>query len=123
MKLLSVLALYLFLSFNLKAQEKISLDQVKDHIGDSVTVCGKVSGGRFLPAAKGSPTFLNLGAPYPDQLLTVVIWQDVRNQFSNKPDEFYLMKEICVTGKIELFKNKPQITLYNYKQLICQSCK
>lgn len=93
------------------AQQTISLNDVSTHIGDTVKVCGKVYGVKYLQQAKNSPTFINMGAPYPNQLLTVVIWNDVRKQFEKTPEELFSNKEICVTGKIEMFKGKPQIVV------------
>jgi len=59
-----VLITFFFISFFSFSQTVIRLDEVYKHIGDSVTVCGKVSGGRFLEQAKGTPTFLNLGSTW-----------------------------------------------------------
>lgn len=102
------------------SQVTIKLAEVKDHIGDSVTVCGKVFGGKFLENAKGTPTFLNVGAAYPNQQLTVVIWAEVRKQFDGKPEEIFDGKDICITGKLELYKGKPQIAIDNKDQVTVQ---
>ncbi|MGN6400688.1 MAG: hypothetical protein ACTHMD_09550 [Flavisolibacter sp.] len=56
-----------------KAQTTIELTDITSHIGDTVTVKGKIFGARYLEAAKNTPTFINVGAAYPNQLLTVVI--------------------------------------------------
>ena len=34
-----------------------------------------------------------------------------RGNFSNKPEEFYVNKEVCVTGKIIIYKGKPEIEI------------
>ncbi|MEP6845001.1 MAG: hypothetical protein ABI861_03330 [Panacibacter sp.] len=98
-------------------QQKITLAEINKHIGDTVTVCGKIFGGKFLDAAKNQPTFLNMGAQYPGQLLTVVIWGSTRKLFVYKPEDHFRGKNICVTGKIEVFKDKPQITVQQITQL------
>ncbi|MEO6540843.1 MAG: hypothetical protein ABIN74_07645, partial [Ferruginibacter sp.] len=49
------------------AQTTIKLDEVSQHIGDSVTVCGKVTDMRYFENSKNKPTFLNMGARYPNQ--------------------------------------------------------
>jgi micrococcal nuclease len=87
------------------------------HVGDSVTVCDKVYSARWLENAKNQPTFLNLGEAYPNQLLTVVIWENVRKSFGYKPEEKLMDKKVCVTGKIEEFRGKPQIVLHQAAQL------
>lgn len=102
------------------AQQKITPAEVNKHIGDSVIVCGKIYGGKFLDAAKNQPTFLNMGAVYPNQLLTIVIWGNTRKLFSYKPEEHLKDKTVCVTGKIEVFKEKPQIVITQVSQLQVQ---
>ena len=102
------------------AQQKITLAEVNKHIGDSVIICGKISGGKFLDAAKNQPTFLNMGAAYPNQLLTIVIWGNTRKLFSYKPEEHLKDKNICVTGRIEVFKEKPQIVVQQVSQVQIQ---
>lgn len=106
-----VLLFFLFVAEHAFSQTTILLEDAGKHIGDSVTVCGKVSGGRFLEAAKGTPTFLNLGQAFPNHTLTIVIWGDLRKQFEKAPEELFKDKEICVTGRIELFRERPQIVL------------
>jgi len=109
----TLLALVLFLtSYSIGiSQTTISLEDVDKHIGDSVTVCGRVSSGRFLEQAKGSPTFLNLGKVFPNHALTVVLWNDMRKQFEKAPELLFKDQEICVTGRIELYKERPQIVI------------
>ncbi|MBS1509502.1 MAG: hypothetical protein JST86_01580 [Bacteroidetes bacterium] len=100
------------------SQTEIKLEEVSKHVGDSVKVCGKIYGGIFLERSSGTPTFLNVGGAYPNNPLTIVIWADVRKQFEQKPEEFYKDKAVCVYGKIELYKDKPQIVLHQVKQLV-----
>ena len=106
-----------FISLVNYSQQKITLQEVSKHVGDTVTVCGKIFGGVFLSSAKNQPTFLNVGAAYPNQQLTVVIWNNARKLFNYKPEEKLKGKTMCITGKIELFKNKPQITVIKPDQL------
>ena len=100
------------------AQTEIKAEDAAKHVGDSVKICAKVYGGIFLEQAKGTPTFLNLGGSYPNNPLTIVIWADARKTFEQKPEEFYKDKYVCIVGKIALFKDKPQIVLYNKNQLV-----
>lgn len=100
------------------SQTTIALENVSKHVGDSVKVCGVVRGGRFLEQTKNSPTLLNVGAAFPNQLLTVVIWSDVRKQFEQAPEELFKDKEICIVGKVELYKEKPQIVLRRKEQIL-----
>ncbi|MEI9809823.1 MAG: hypothetical protein WDO16_19260 [Bacteroidota bacterium] len=102
------------------SQQEIKLEELKNHIGDSVKVCTKIYGGIYLDRTKGTPTFLNACGSYPDNPLTLVIWADVRAAFGNKPEEFYKDKQVCITGKVELYKEKPQIVIHSQNQLAVQ---
>lgn len=109
-KFLALLALAI--SSASSAQKQVDLKDIGSHIGDTVKVCGKIFGGKFLSKAKGTPTFLNMGGEYPDQLLTIVIWAKEREtirQAKGAPETELVGKEICITGKVELYKDKPQI--------------
>lgn len=110
----------LLLFFNaalLKGQTTITLEEVSKHIGDSVTVCGKVADMRYFETSKDKPTFLNIGAKYPNQQLTLVIWENVRTQFAGKVEDLN-NKDICITGRIILFKEKPEIIIEKPEQIV-----
>ena len=101
-------------------QTEVKLEEIGKHIGDSVKVCTKIYGGIFLERSKGTPTFLNAGESYPNNPLTLVIWSDVRKEFTEKPEEFFKDKMVCIFGKVELFKDKPQIVIQSKSQIILQ---
>lgn len=107
----------LFFSGACFSQTSIKLEDAAKHVGDSVVVCGKVAGGAFLDQMENGPTFLSLGAPYPDQLLTLVIWQDQRAQYTPEPEIQYMDKDVCVTGKIMLMRETPRIVIYKKDQI------
>jgi hypothetical protein len=106
-----------FLPFFCLAQTEIKLEDVSKHIGDSVVITGKIYSGRYLNSSKGSPTLLNMGDLFPNQLLTLVVWGSDRKNFSNAPETFYIGKNVRVSGKVTLFKEKPQLVLYSEKQI------
>jgi len=111
---------FVIFSFNVSnAQSNIKLDDISSHIGDSVTVCGKVAGMRYFEKSKNQPTFLNIGASYPDQKVTVVIWGDTRKLFTTNIEDLK-DKEICITGRIILYKEKAEIIIYNPAQISIQ---
>jgi DNA/RNA endonuclease YhcR with UshA esterase domain len=109
------LILFSVLSF---AQVKIKLEDIDKHVGDSVQVQGTISGIRYLQGARNTPTFINMGGSYPNQLLTVVIWGDVRSKMEYVPIEEKDKGSLArVSGKVELFKGKPQIVVKDQSQL------
>ena len=93
------------------AQKEINIADAAKHEGDSVTICTKIFGARYFENGKGAPTLLNAGAMYPESPLTIVIFGENRAAFTKKPEEFYPDKNVCVTGRISMFKGKPQIVL------------
>jgi len=88
--------------------ETISASAARDHVGENATVCGHVASTRFAARSKGRPTFLNLDKPYPDQIFTVVIWEEDRGKFGS-PEISFDQKDICVTGEIALSRGSPEI--------------
>ncbi len=100
------------------SQKEISIDSLKQYVGDSVTVCTKIYGGIYLDRNTDSITLLNAGGRYPDAPLTVLIRIDARHQFNEPPEVFFKNKEVCISGKIILYKEKPEIIVYNEKQVV-----
>ena len=106
-------------SFAIFAQTKIKLDKVSKHINDSVIVCGTVADVRYFENSDRQPTFLNIGAKYPNQAITIVIWGETRKLFSGKIEDL-LNKTICITGRIIVFKERPEIVIENVEQIQIQ---
>lgn len=101
--------------------QTVALEEIKMHVGDSITVCGKIFTGRYLENVDRKPTLLNMGAAYPNQLLTLVIYEDSRTGFERNPESAYRDKEVCVTGRVELYQGKPQIILRSPDQLMVKN--
>ena len=115
-----VISLFCLLcSFAVKAQTSIKLEDAAKHIGDSVTVCGKVADMRYFENSKNKPTLLNIGAKHPNSLLTVVIWENARALFTSKIEDLK-DKEVCITGRIILYKEKPEIIIDTPGQIVVQ---
>ncbi len=88
----------------------IDWDEAKSWAGEFKVVCGPVVDTAYASGSSGKPTFLNLGRSYPDpERFTVVIWDDNRANFPAQPENYYLGKDICVDGLIELYKGGAQI--------------
>ncbi len=98
------------------SQNKIPADAASSHTGEKVTVCDSVYGVKSLDKL----TFINIGAAYPDAPLTLVIFAKDLPAFKASPAVLYNNKKICVTGKIELFKGKPQIVVTQPEEIVFQ---
>jgi len=118
MKLLVSILIALAIYCTGYSQTKIELKDISSHIGDSVEVQGTIFGIRYFENAKNAPILINVGAAYPNQLLTIVVFDDVRKQFKLSLDEKSAKGNIAwVTGKVELYKGKPQIVITTPEQL------
>ncbi|TDW96309.1 S1/P1 nuclease [Dinghuibacter silviterrae] len=80
--------------------------------------CDKVYGGRYFD--NSGMTLLNLGGEYPNQKMTVVIRGEDRSKFKDAPETFYMGKQICVTGKQEMYKGRPEIVVTDPSQITVQ---
>ena len=92
--------------------DAISWEQAADHDGEQVTVRGPVVDTHHDTGSSGQPTFLNLGAEFPDSdRFTVVIWNDVRQAFPERPEALFAGQEVCVAGDVQIYEGSPQIEL------------
>lgn len=103
-----------------KAQSKIEISNVSKHLGDSVIVCSKVFGTKFLEQSASQITFINLGAAYPNSPLTVVVLGKDRPHFPSAPEALYIDKEVCASGVIKLNRERYEIVITKPSELIAK---
>lgn len=94
---------------NVEKSESIDLVKAAEYEGKLVSICSKVYSTKVLNS--NGMTFLNVGGAYPNSPLTIVIYSDSLENFNFKPEDFYKGKDICVTGKIKIYKGKPEIII------------
>lgn len=99
------------------AQRQISIDSIASHMGEQVTVCFRVYGTHVTKGEK-TVTFLNLGADYPNQKLTIVIFHKDAVNFTFVPSDHYKNQNVCVNGELSLYKERPQIIIRNEAQIV-----
>jgi DNA/RNA endonuclease YhcR with UshA esterase domain len=100
------------------AAPRITPREASRHAGEEVMVCGLVAGTKYASGVPGQPTFLDFGAAYPDELFRVVIWGTARGRFHDSPEQVYKRKQVCATGRIELYRGKPEIVVKDPAQLV-----
>lgn len=109
---------FIYFGFNgTLADEYLSPSEAIDHVGEYATVCGTVASSKYALKSKGSPTFLNLDEPYPDQVFTALIWGADRDDFVEAPEKLYEGKAICVEGLISTYRKKAQIIVSSPEQI------
>ena len=86
------------------------------HVGENADVCETVASANYEPKVKGAPTFLDLGAPYPKQSFTAVVWGAARARFSVAP-ETLRGATICVSGVVAIYRGKTQIEVSDPHQI------
>ena len=82
------------------------------HVGETVSVRGLVAG---VYTSKSNTTFLNFGKAYPHHTFSAVIFSSASGRFKDpqKWDGYV----ITVTGKIKLYKGKPEMVLESPSQV------
>ncbi len=95
------------------AQDTVTSSQAKDFVGEFKYVKGLVAG---VTTTKSGITYINFDNKYPDNIFSAVIFKDYKDLFDiaalNK------CKNIVVYGKIEMYKEKPQIVLKEASQIV-----
>jgi very-short-patch-repair endonuclease len=98
-------------SYEAAVSNTVPAAQAYKHIGDYRVVCGYVA--QVKGFSKGK--YLNLGTSYPNQDITVVVWNSDMGNFDNLDQ--YEGREICVQGTVSSYKGTPQIKLSSMNQL------
>jgi len=90
----------------------IEVQDAAKHYNEYVQVSAKVYGYKTLE----NMTLVNLGAAYPDQLLTVVLKEEAKESYRGLDGQ-----TISVTGKVVSYKDKPEIVVTDPKMIISLS--
>jgi hypothetical protein len=120
MKTLLTLSFVTVFAISASSQKQIKVEDAKDNIGDTVKVCTKIFGALINDNAKGEGTYLFAGGNFPDAPLTILIRNENRRYFDYKPEKDLKDREVCITGRIELVKDKPQIFVSRQSQIEIQ---
>ncbi|PTQ92407.1 S1/P1 nuclease [Mucilaginibacter yixingensis] len=89
----------------------IKAEEAKNNIGKTVTVNGKTYSSKDI----GSMILVNMGAAYPNQLLTIAIKGEAKASADSLEG-----KTITVTGQLINYKGKPEIIVTDPNQLKIQ---
>ena len=82
------------------------------NVGKLRTVCGRVQSTYINSNTASQRIYLNMGREYPNHTFTGLIWySSSKDNFDGRPDKKYKKKNICITGVISTFNEKPQIQI------------
>lgn len=88
----------------------VAWSDVEGDEGESRRVRGPVVDATYAVDVESRPTYLNIGADYPDlNRFTVVIFDDDRSNFRTPPEDAYEGREVVVSGPLSEFDGLPQI--------------
>lgn len=116
-KQLFVIFILSFLTLLYAQTNTISADEAYKYVGEIKTVCGKVESTFYSYRSNGKPTFLNIDKAYPNNEFMIVIWGNNRYKFKPTPEKKYLKKNICVTGRIIMYKGTAEIVVTSPNQI------
>jgi hypothetical protein len=85
------------------------------YVGRVVAIKGRVVDAFYSADSKGRPTFLNFRRPYKGAF-TAVIWGESRGLFGGFPEDLFLGRNVCVTGKVTWYQG-PQMVLRRQSQI------
>jgi hypothetical protein len=108
---------FMLASFIVMSQSVPAKDALKNE-GKTITVCDKIYGGIFMSRSGSQPTFLNVGAAYPNSPLTILIWGNDRRKFKWKPEEYFKDKKVCITGVIKKYNGKAEMVVTDPAQIM-----
>jgi len=91
--------------------------EATDFIGQTVAVSGIVLDVTSRPDVNGQPTWITVGANFPNPRLTLTIWGANRNEFNSDLLGMLEGKRVCAYGEIETYKGNAQIELVKPAQL------
>lgn len=109
---IAVIAVPLFLLSGLSSGQgqmiqTISATEASEHVGEHVTVCGRVAGKYTATTSPGTPTFVSLDRSGHDQVFTILIWRDDRSRVGHVPES----GKVCATGTITAYRGTPEIVV------------
>ena len=96
--------------------QTVPLDSIAKYDGKTVTVCSKVLGTHVTQGEKKT-TYLNFGKPFPDNTFTVVIFENDLANFKYIPSDYLKDKKVCITGKVKIYKGKPEMIVSSEEQI------
>jgi hypothetical protein len=107
----ALLALALSPSLLAQARPSYTDAEAAGHAGEDANVTGKV----FGVSTRGSVTFINVGAAFPNHTFTGVVFSGDQEKVGDLQQ--YNGKTVTISGKIEMRQDKPQIVIKSPEQI------
>lgn len=101
----------LFFTGYAQAQSQIATNKAAFHLNESVMACGPVVEVQELTRR----TVLNFDRPFPEQSLSILVWDDKKSIFENHFGKLTSLsgKKLCANGVIQEYHGNLQIKMKN----------
>ena len=66
----------------------------------------------------GSPYFINFGNAYPNNYLTILVWENDAHEMEINPLRAFGGSSICIKGIVRNYMSRPQIVLRSHDQIV-----
>ena len=111
MKHYYIIAIFSFSLSSVAQEPKIEAFKAPFHVGQTVMACGKLVQTKHF----SNRHYLNLDKVYPNQTLTLLVWESDYKWFEERFGKIDAMKgnRFCGRGKIEEYKNNMQMQIKN----------
>ena len=106
----------------------VSSGDVGAHVGEEITVCGKIVDYYYATGDARKPTLLLFDQAVPregqrrilkpDDQFSVVVYREVSKVFPPNIGAFYVGKMVCATGVVEVYDKNPVIIANTQDQLV-----
>jgi hypothetical protein len=93
------------------------LKNITELMGKDVVFCGIPSGIKTFTKEDVKRVYLNFGGTYPNNTFTVTISGRVSGAEHEALEERFNGKEVMVKGRVELYKDKPQIEVQHMEDI------
>jgi len=97
-----------------KEIKTVKVSNLSDYEGEVVKVCVKIVDGKY----EGNTELDATDASKAE--LAIIILSKNRNNFAAPPETFYKDKNVCVTGRVETYKDKTTIFIKDERQITVQ---
>lgn len=99
-------------------ENPINWQNVGQHIGNTVSVRGPVMAVTQKEGIRGNPTWIEVGAAYPNpKRLKVIIWIEDKPRFPMVMPGMLDGRYVCITGLVTDYKGVAQIVMRDAGQL------
>jgi len=94
----------------------VSWKAARASVGQVVRVKARVASTFYAVTSGGRPTFINLGAAYPNpNRLQLLIWGESRANFPRAPERMFRPGQvICAQGRVRLYRGVPEIEVAHW---------